>query len=99
MDSWLGPEEFRCFFDGQLEQIANALSIVLDRERLRVKPLPPARSTRDIAGGQEIHFQFDNSLAGARFATATLRIERKATAGVATDPGFRELGKKATYIV
>src|ERR1700722_6115806 len=99
MNSRLGPEEFRCFFDRQLEQIANALSIILDREGLRVESLPTARFTGNIARRQEIHFQFDNPLTGARFATAAFRIERKTAAGVATDAGFRELRKKATYIV
>src|ERR1700759_3896667 len=99
MDSRLRPEEFRCFFDRQFKQIANALSIVLDRESLRVEAFSAAGLARDIAWRQEIHFQFDNSLASARFATDALRIERKAAAGVAPDPGFRELCKKATYIV
>src|ERR1700728_2238481 len=99
MDSRLGPEEFRCFFDRQLEQIANALSIILDRESLWVEPFSTARFTGDIAWRQEIHFQFDNSLTGARFATAAFRIERKAAAGVTADSGFRQLRKKATYTV
>src|SRR6202035_947081 len=87
MDSRLRAEEFRGFFDRELEQIADALPVVRNGQRSRVEPLPATRFAWDIAGRQEIHFQFDHSLACAGFTTASFRVKGEAAPVCAADPG------------
>src|SRR5205823_7017280 len=73
----MGGKEFGSFLDGHLHDIADALFVVEDFQRLRVVTPAAAIFTRHVTARQKIHFELDHSLSLARFAASPFGIERK----------------------
>ena len=86
-------------FDVEIENVSNGESVVADLERGGVVALAKAAFAIDPGGGEEIHFQFDATVAFALGALALLVVEGKAGGGVAAHAGFGKLGEEGADVV
>jgi hypothetical protein len=95
----MGRKEGRGGLNIQTQNFANIESVVTDLECGVVVSFTKAGFAVDPGGGEEIHFEFNASVAFAFRALALLVIKGKAGGGVATHAGVRELGKEGADVV
>ena len=76
-------EERERLLDGHLQDVGDALALVMDLERLAVVPLAAADLAWNVDVRQELHLDLDDPVAGARLAASTLHVEGEAARGVA----------------
>ena len=91
LDLRMGREKFGCFLDRHLHHVANRFFVVEDFQCLWIVAAAFAILAWHKTARQKIHLQFDHALAFARFATATLRIERKTARGITAHARDRQL--------
>src|SRR5438552_6362320 len=81
-------EERERLLDGHLQNVGDALALVMDLERLAVVPLATADLAWNVDVRHELHLDLDYPLAGTGFAPSTLHVEREAAWRVAAEPGL-----------
>ena len=77
-------------FDGQVEQVGDAVAVELDRERLLVVATTVTYLAEDVDVGQEVHLDAALAFALAGFASSALHVEAEASGLVAA---FARLGQ------
>ena len=87
-------EEIHCLSDSHIQDIGNRFSLVLDLKSLAVITTAMADFARHVDIRQKVHFDFDNAVAAARFASTAFNIEREATGLVAAHTGVGSLAEK-----
>ena len=81
-------EELGGIFHRHLKHFVNVLAFVANFQRLAVVALATAHIAGYVNVGQEMHFNFDDTVALARFASAAFDIETKATRHVTSCARF-----------
>ena len=71
----MSGKKFGGFLDGHLHDIADALLVVEDFQRLRVVTTTIALFARHITARQKIHLQLDRPLSFASFTAASFGVE------------------------
>ena len=84
----MGGEEFEGFFGGLIEYLGDVATAIFDFEGLAVVAFAGTGFARDIDVGEEMHFDFLDAFAGARFAAATFDIETKSPCLVPAELGL-----------
>ena len=76
-------EELQRLLDGHLEDVGDALALVVDLQRLAVVALAAADLARHVHVREELHLDLDDPVARTRLAASASHVEREATGGVA----------------
>src|SRR5665213_4138382 len=71
-------------FDGQVEEVGNAVAVEFDRKSLLIVTATVTHLAEDVDVGQEVHFDASLALALAGFAATSLHVEAEAARLVAT---------------
>ncbi len=71
-------KEIACILDRHLEDLVDVFALVTNLERLAVVTLAPANIAGHVNVRQEMHFDFDDTVALARFAAPTFDVETEA---------------------
>ncbi len=95
----MGLEKFGGFGDVEVKDVSDAESVVSDFESGGVVSLSVTRFAVDPGCGEEIHFQFDSSVAFAFGALSFFVVEGESGSGVATHTRFGEVGKEGADMV
>jgi hypothetical protein len=98
-DAREGGEELEGLGDGEFEDLGDVAASELDVERLATEAPTVAGLASHECRRQEAHFDFDATGTVAFRATALGAIKGEATGGVASQAGFRDLGKQASDFV
>src|SRR5712671_6980436 len=77
-----------------IEDLSDALALVLYFERVAVVALARTYFAGDINVGQEVHFDADDAIALTRLAASALDVEREAAGSVTPHPRLRKLSKQ-----
>ena len=83
-DFRLGGEEFESLLDCHVHDITNRFAIMENLEGLGIVASSIAVLAGHVAGGEEAHLEFHNTMPEAGLASATLVVERKAAVRIAT---------------
>ena len=89
-----GGEELHGLGDGHLEDVVDALALVLDRQHVRIEPLAVAFLAGDGHRREEIHLDDLHPRTLAGLAAAALDIERELIGLETADLGVRSLGEE-----
>ncbi len=87
-------EEFKCLMHSHVQHIGNTFVLVSDLQSVCIETLSPAGITGDIHIGQEMHFDFNQTVALTGFAASPFDIEAEAPRLVAAQAGLRQACKQ-----
>ena len=76
-------EEFHCFLYAHVENVADVLALVAHLECFAVIALALADLARNVDVREEVHFDFYDTVALTRLASAALDVEREAALSIA----------------
>ena len=89
-----GLEEGMGLFHRHVQHVGNALTLIVDLQRLAVVALALANVAGDVYVGQEVHFHADHAVAFAGLAAAAAHVEGEASRAVAALAGDGHAGKQ-----
>ena len=92
-------EQFDRLLHIHVEDIGDALLLVLHLQRFVVEPLPLADRATDPDVGQEVHFELGGPVSLARFAPPISDVEAEPPRRVSAQLGLRELGIEVADLV
>ena len=92
-------EQLKRFIDGQVQQIGDAQTFVLNVQSFAVVAPSLADRTRDKQFRDKIHFKPRHAFTGASFAAPAPHIEGKAIRLVAAHTRFGQRGKKLAKVI
>src|SRR5437868_14728885 len=95
MDARVRGEELHCLIDTHREHMADALALVLDRQRFLIEATTAARIAQHPHIRQEIHLDLLHSLTFAGLAATAGRVEREACRVVAAHARLGGFGEQA----
>ena len=87
-------EKFQGFFHRHIQDIGDILALVLHFEGFAVITLAATNFAGHIDIGQEMHFNFDDSVTAAFFTATPLDIKTEPAFLITPSLGFRGFGKK-----
>ena len=92
-DGLMGLEHAHGFLHGQIQHVGDGQALVLDLQRFPVVALAVAHLAGHVNIRHEVHFDFQQPVAGAGLATPALHVEGEAVLLIAADLGLRQLGE------
>ena len=84
-------------FDGQIEEVGDAVAVELDRERFLIVTTSITYFAEDVDVGEEVHFDATLAFALAGFAAASDYVEGEAAGLVAALAGVGEHGEEISH--
>ncbi len=92
-------EEFNSFINRHVENLGNIFPFVLDFEGFVVVAAAVASGAGDVDVGEEVHFDFVDTVALAGFAASTLNIETETAGFITAKFSFGLMGEKLADLV
>src|SRR5690242_4397805 len=98
MNRWNMFKESQRLFNRHIQNLSNVLPFVVNIERLLIVALPVAFFTFNVDVWQELHFDPNDPIPFAGFASSTLNVEGEATRTIAAHLRFGHLRKEVANL-